>query len=251
VIELHDIDLGVSAGERVALVGPNGSGKTTLLRLLAGIVRPAGGSLRIADRDVIDRRERARRIAIVPQTFALPFAFTAREVVSLGRTPYLAWFGTHSPHDRDAVGAAVRAVDLDDLADRPFAELSGGERQRVILAMALAQEPEILLLDEPTTHLDLAHELHLLELVRDLSVSRGLTVIAVLHDVALAASHFERVVVLDHGAIAADGRGYEVVTSSLLARVFAIAARVEWRDGMAAIVPAMTGTERSFRKLAT
>ena len=236
---LEGIDLALERGDRLALVGPNGSGKTTLVRVLAGMLRPTRGTVLLDGRDLagLSPSERARRIAVVAQTFATPFAFTAREVVALGRTAYATLFGRQNSVDRDAIDRALSDVDATALAGRSFAQLSGGERQRIVLAMALAQEPEVLLLDEPTTHLDLAHELRVLDLVRELAAVRGLAVLAVLHDVALAASRFERLVVLDGGRIAAMGGGRDVVTSSLLARVFGVPARVYWHDGVAAIVP--------------
>jgi iron complex transport system ATP-binding protein len=241
---LEGVDLAIARGERLALIGPNGSGKTTLVRALAGILRPAGGRILFDGQDLarLSQRERARRIAVVAQTFATPLAFTAREIVSLGRTPHVALLGRLRAVDRDAIDRALEDVDALALADRAFAELSGGERQRVILAMALAQQPEVLLLDEPTTHLDLAHELRTLALVRELALARGLTVLAVLHDVALAASHFDRLVVLDKGRMVADGPGTEIVTPPLLARVFSVAARVYWHDGVAVIVPTVSAS---------
>jgi iron complex transport system ATP-binding protein len=240
---IDGVDLAIARGERLALIGPNGSGKTTLVKVLAGILSPARGRVLLDGRDVaaLSERERARRVAVVAQTFVTPFAFTAREIVALGRTPHAKPFGRLGGGDRDVVEGALRDVEATALADRPFADLSGGEHQRVILAMALAQQPEVLVLDEPTTHLDLAHELRIFELVRELSSARGLTVVAVLHDVALAASHFDRVVTLQQGRVVADGPSREIVTTSLLARVFDVAARVEWHDGVAAIVPRRLG----------
>ncbi|HKW79347.1 MAG TPA: ABC transporter ATP-binding protein [Candidatus Limnocylindria bacterium] len=244
-VALDGIDLAVDRGERLAVVGPNGSGKTTLVRVLAGLLRPSTGHARLDGRDLvtIPARERARRIAVVAQSFATPFAFTAGEIVALGRTSYVGWFGGLDGADRAAIAEALAEVDASDLAQRPFAELSGGERQRIVLAMALAQQADVLLLDEPTTHLDLAHGLRILELVRDLAVSRRLTVLAVLHDVAVAASHFDRLVVLERGRIAADGPGPETVTASLLGQVFGVRARVCWYGGVATIVPHLSSAQ--------
>ncbi len=243
---LHAVDLAVASGEVVALIGPNGSGKTTLLRALIGRVRPRAGEVLLDGRPLAAYadRERARRVALVPQTFATPFAFTAWEVASLGRTPYVGAFGRLSRADRRAVDQALGETDAAHLAERPFAELSGGERQRVVLAMALAQEPSVLLLDEPTTHLDLAHQLGVLELTHDLAVSRGLAVLAVLHDVTLAAAHFPRLAVLDGGALVADGSPREVLTTALLEAVFDVRGSVAWRDGAPSIVGVMRQRER-------
>lgn len=246
---LRGVDLRLSRGDRAAVIGPNGSGKTTLLRALAGIVPPSAGGVSLLGQDLarLDRRERARRVATVPQTISTPFAFTAREVAALGRTPYVGTFGALSRRDHDAIDRALAEVDAIALADRPFSELSGGERQRVVLAMALAQEPDVLLLDEPTTHLDIAHELRVLELIRDLAASRRLTVLAVMHDIALAVSRFERVVVLDRGRVVADGIGRDIVTVPLLRSVFGVRARMYWHEGVAAIVPQVpsAATDRS------
>ncbi len=243
---LRAVDLALAPGEDVALIGPNGSGKTTLLRALIGRVRPRAGEVLLDGRPLgaYSDRERARRVAMVPQTFATPFAFTAWEVAALGRTPYVGAFGWLSRADRHAVDRALRDTDAAHLAERPFAELSGGERQRAVLAMALAQEPAVLLLDEPTTHLDLAHQLRTLALARELASSRGLAVLAVLHDVALAAAHFGRLVVIDRGRVVADGAPREVVTAALLDTVFDVRAAVAWHDGMPSIVPVMPRREQ-------
>ena len=236
---LFGIDVAVDAGERVALVGPNGSGKTTLLRVLAGVLPPRAGKVRLDGRDLagMSARARACRIAVVPQTFETPFAFTAREVVRLGRTPHAGLFGRGDARDAESVARALAETDAIALADRPFAELSGGERQRVILAMALAQDPVVLLLDEPTAHLDLAAQLGILDLIRDLAAERGVAVLAVLHDVALAASRFERLVVLDAGRVVSDGPSREVLTPALLQTTFGVSADVVWQRDSAAIVP--------------
>lgn len=236
---LRGVDLAVARGERVALLGPNGAGKTTLLRALAGVLRPAAGEVLLEGAPLarLAPRERARRIAVVPQNFATPFAFTAREIVALGRTPYLSAFAGPGRVDRAAIDRAMRETECLELAERPFAELSGGERQRVVLGMALAQEAEVLLLDEPTTHLDLAHELRFLALVDELARSRGLAVLAALHDVTLAARHLDRVVALDEGRLVADGPARGVLTATLLREVFDVDAAVVWHDGTPAIVP--------------
>jgi iron complex transport system ATP-binding protein len=236
---LRGVDLAVGAGEDVALIGPNGSGKTTLLRALIGRLRPRAGTALLDGQPVHELPERARasRVAMVPQTFATPFAFTSREVVALGRTPYVGLFGRLSAQDRGAIDRALNETETIELADRPFAELSGGERQRVILSMALAQEPAVLLLDEPTMHLDLAHQLRIVDRVHQLATSRGLAVLAVLHDVALAAARFPRLVVLDEGRVVADGAPAEVLTASLLRAVFDVRARILWQDGAPSIAP--------------
>lgn len=225
---LHGIDLSLSGGERVALVGPNGSGKTTLLRALAGTLRPSSGTVELDGMPLaaLATRARARRIAVVPQTFSTPFAFTAREVAALGRTPYVDAFGRPSAADRAAVETALARTGCSDIAERPLAELSGGERQRAVLAMALAQEGDVLLLDEPTVHLDPGHQRSILELVGRLARERGILVVAVLHDLNLASALADRVVVMREGRVVADGSPATVLTQSLVEEVFGPGLRV-------------------------
>ncbi|HEX5417042.1 MAG TPA: ABC transporter ATP-binding protein [Chloroflexota bacterium] len=204
--QLGPLDLEIQPGERVALIGPNGSGKTTLLRLLAGLLRPQAGAVSLAGTplDRLGRAEIAHRVAVVPQETHVPFAFTVREVVAFGRTARRSFWGTSQGGDRDAVEQAIELTGLADLAGRAYQSLSGGERQRVILAMALAQETSILLLDEPTAHLDLRARVELLALVEQLAAARGTTVLAAVHDLSLASQFFGRVVVLDQGRKVAD-----------------------------------------------
>jgi iron complex transport system ATP-binding protein len=204
---LTGLDLMVERGEMVALLGANGSGKTTLLNVVAGTLRPAAGSVELFGRPLADwsRAEIARSVAVLPQSLELPAGFRVAEVVAMGRTAHGArWFGW-TPDDLRAVEEALRDADALELAERPVTELSGGERQRVLVALALAQEPSLLLLDEPTTHLDVAHAGWLLANVARLRQSRGLTVVTVLHDLVLAGAWAPRVVVLHGGRIVADG----------------------------------------------
>ncbi len=218
-----DISLTMNPGEMVGLLGPNGTGKTTLLRLASGVLRPQRGRVLLNGDDLhrLPRREIARRIAVVPQEFSTPFAFTVRELVSLGRTPYLSFLGTERAADRQAVQEALAVTDTAPLAERIFNELSGGEKQRVALALALAQQPDLLLLDEPTTHLDLKYQISVLELMQQLNRERGLTIFASMHDLNLAARYFPRLVLFQHG-IVADGLPVEVLESRLLSRVYEV-----------------------------
>ena len=221
---LRDMSLSLAPGEMVALVGPNGSGKTTILRLMAGMLRPDAGSVRIDGREVAHwRREAlARRVAVLPQQLDLPPGFRVVELVAMGRTPHASRpFGSTAADER-AVARALADADAEELADRPALDLSGGERQRVLVAMALAQEPELLLLDEPTLHLDLAHQIALLDTILRLRAQRGLTVLAILHDLNLAAAFSPRVAVLHEGRIAADGAPDEVLTPAQVEQVFGV-----------------------------
>jgi len=236
---LRGLDLALRGGERVGLIGPNGSGKTTLLRALAGVLRPRAGSILLDDVPLtaLDARARARRIAVVPQTFTTPFAFTAREVVSLGRTPYVGTFGRPSAADRTAVQRALARTESVDLAERRLSELSGGERQRVVIAMALAQEPAVLLLDEPTVHLDPSHQRGVLELVGGLAREHRVLVVAVLHDLNLAAVMCDRVVVLAEGRIVSDGSPLDVIEAATVTRVFGPGLHVGLREGVPFVLP--------------
>jgi len=221
---VRGLTLAVAPGELVALLGPNGSGKTTLLRLGTGALAAASGTVRLDGRDVGDwsRREVAQRIAILPQLPNLPDGFRVEELVEMGRAPHArSRFGA-SADDADAVERALVDADAVELVGRRIDELSGGERQRVLVAMALAQEPRLLLLDEPTQHLDLAHQVALLATLDRLRRTRGLAVVAVLHDPALTALANPRVVLLSEGRVVADGPAKEVLHPATVARVFEI-----------------------------
>ncbi|MBI2917258.1 MAG: ABC transporter ATP-binding protein [Chloroflexi bacterium] len=224
---LEDVSLDVGPGEMVALLGPNGSGKTTLLRVILGLLRPQQGEVFLDSHRVaaVPRRRIAQQVAVVPQQFHMPFAFTVEEVVMLGRTPHLRPLVEEGPADRDAVRAALDLAGLAPLAGRPFNELSGGERQRVIVALALAQEPRVLLLDEPVAHLDIHQQVEVLELVSRLNRERGVTVVAAMHDLNLASLYFRRLLLLRRGRVFADGEPGQVITADNLEQVFG--ARVE------------------------
>ncbi len=224
---LYDVHFQARAGEMVGLLGPNGSGKTTLLRLISGVLRPQQGVVMLDGRDARawGRREVARRVAVVPQEMHVPFAFSVEELVSLGRTPYQRWLGSNTKEDQDIVRVALQAADIETLAGRIFNELSGGERQRVTVAMALAQRPALLLLNEPTSHLDIKYQIELLELVQRLNRETGVTVIAAMHDLNLAARYFPRLVLFQRG-IVADATPAEVLEPHLLRRVYGINVQV-------------------------
>jgi iron complex transport system ATP-binding protein len=219
---LAGLSLRVARGERLALLGPNGSGKSTLLKLMSGILTPSAGSVLVEGRSpcATPRRELARSVAMVPQDFAVPFSFTVREIIELGRTPYLTRWGSYSSFDRQFIDEAVAATGVEDLSHRVFNELSGGERRRVMIAMALAQKSEILLLDEPTQQLDISRQGDVLNLILELNAARGITVVAAMHDLNLAARYFDRVVMLHRRSIAADGTPTAVLEPDLLQTVY-------------------------------
>ena len=228
---LHDLSFSISAGNWIGLLGPNGSGKTTLLKTLGGLL-PYSGSLELHARPLATwrDRERAREVAFVRQQPSLDFDFTVEEVVSLGLAPHLSWLERPSPAQRERVHTALSDTDLTDLAGRPVSTLSGGEQQRVQLAQALAQDAPVLLLDEPTAHLDVHHRYDLMERIAAL-VRTGRTVVAAFHDLAFAARYADRLLVLDEGALAADGLPEEVLTSRLIRNVFKMNADVEINQG--------------------
>ena len=221
---LADVDFEVRAGERVALIGPNGAGKSTLLRAAAGILEPVAGRVWLGDSPVerLDRLSIARRIAVVPQQTTLPFAATVEEVVGLGRLPHEDPFRGHRPADRAAVAAAIERVGLGHLLGRDARELSLGERQLVLVALAVAQSAPALLLDEPTVHLDLRHQVEVMELLVDLNERDGTTILAVLHDLSLAAHFFPRLVLLERGRIVADGTPDTVLAPERVREVFGV-----------------------------
>jgi ABC-type cobalamin/Fe3+-siderophores transport system ATPase subunit len=222
------LDLRIASGSFAAIIGPNGSGKTTLLRLLAGLIPPEGGAVFLDGEPLaaIPPRRRALRLALVMQEAPLMFDFGVLEIVLMGRAPRLGLWGLERADDFAAARRALEEVDLAGCADRSVQELSSGERQRVFLARALAQEPSILLLDEPTAFLDLRHALALYGILERLNRTRGLTVVVVSHDLTLAARHASRLVALERGRIAADGTPLEIVTPELLRAVYATEATV-------------------------
>jgi iron complex transport system ATP-binding protein len=221
------LDLDVAEGELVALAGPNGAGKSTLLRTVLGILPPLGGGVRLFGRAIagLSRRDIARLAAFVPQGFATDFDLEVRELVAMGRTPHLGRFRPEGPEDQRAVEAALEATGLTALAHRPFPELSGGERQRVVLARAFAQGGKLLVLDEPTANLDLAHAYQLMSLVRR-RVDDGGAALVALHDLALAARFADRLILLRDGRVGADGPPREVLTPARMRDVFHVDAAV-------------------------
>jgi len=216
------LSLHLEGGEMVALLGPNGAGKTTLLRLAAGLLRPTRGSVHLEGRELETwpRRLLAQTLAYLPQDALPAFDFPVALLVELGRAPYQRTLGGLKSGDRQAVAAALADTATGDLAGRAFSELSGGERRRVLLAMVLAQDPRLLLLDEPTAHLDLRYQVEMLRLIRRLHRARGLTVLAAMHDLNLASLYFDRLLLLQAGRLLADGAPETVLTSARIGAVF-------------------------------
>ena len=236
---LRDLDLTVPGGARLGLIGPNGSGKTTLLRAIAGLV-PCRGRIRVGDAPPgsLSRRELARRIALVPQSPAVPAGMTVTDYVLLGRTPYIPYLGSETRRDLAIVADVLDHLDLGAFAGRALDSLSGGERQRAVLARALAQQAPVLLLDEPTTGLDVGHQQQVLELVDTLRRDLALTVVSVLHDLTLAGQFADRLVLLDGGRVAAAGPARAVLTEEVIARHYHASVRVlEDPGGGVVVVP--------------
>ncbi|MCA6094891.1 ABC transporter ATP-binding protein [Streptomyces sp. SCA3-4] len=219
---VEDIGLQAGSGQVVGLVGPNGSGKSTLLRCVYRALRPAAGRVLLDGDDLhaLGAREGARRLAALPQESSSEFDFTVAEVVAMGRLPHQGTAGRATAADTDVCAAALERVGAVHLAGRGFLTLSGGEKQRVLIARALAQQPQVLVLDEPTNHLDIAQQLEVLALVR----GSGLTVLAALHDLNLAATHCDELYVIAAGRIVASGPPHAVLTAGLLAEVFGVRA---------------------------
>jgi iron complex transport system ATP-binding protein len=218
---LRSVDLELVTGEVTAILGRNGAGKSTLLRLIAGLLQPAKGEIHLLERKLSawSRREVAQHVALVTQEGAAENAFTAMELVLLGRAPHQSRFAFDTRADRERAEQSLREVGLMELAQRPVWSLSGGERRRVRLARALAQEPRVLLLDEPTAFLDMGHQLQILELARQ-RARDGVAVVAVLHDPNLAASYADRVVLIDGEGRASSGAAAEMLQSGFLSRLY-------------------------------
>ncbi len=243
---LAGIDLTVQPGEWLVVVGPNGAGKTTLLRALSGVL-PAAGEIALGDRPLphMRRREIAARVALVPQVPIVPDGVTVFDYVMLGRTPYIPYWRMEGPGDRLRVAAVLDRLDLASFAARPVSSLSGGERQRAVLARAFAQDASILLLDEPTTALDLGHQQQVLELVDGLRREAGLVVISTLHDLTFAAQFGDRVMLLVDGRVVSEGFPSEVLRADVVSEHFG--ATVEVIDGPdgPVVLPVRTGSRRT------
>jgi iron complex transport system ATP-binding protein len=221
---LNDVSTDIVRGGLVGILGPNGSGKTTLLRLLGGLVQPSSGEVLLdgCDLRTLPRRQAARRIAMVPQETQLAFEYTVLELATMGRYPHLGAFEIEGPDDVAIAREALRATGTEQLADRLFNTLSGGEKQRVVIAGALAQSPEILLLDEPTASLDLAYQLEVRSILQELNTARGLTIVVSTHDLNLAAGLCQELILLDRGRVLATGETAAMLDADLIRTLYGV-----------------------------
>jgi iron complex transport system ATP-binding protein len=225
---LDGVSIRVERGEMLGVLGPNGSGKTTLLKILSGVL-PAGDGVKLNGSEIhsYDRRKLSRLLGVVPQEHAINFPYTVTEIVLMGRASHHSSLALEGKTDLEVARQSMEMTATLALADRYLHELSGGEKQRVVIARALAQEPEILLLDEPSAFLDLRHQVQVLELMRRLNRERQLTIIAAMHDLNLAALFFPRLLMLNDGKIYRDGTPAEVLTEEIIEEVYGIRVKVQ------------------------
>ncbi len=248
---LRGVSFALKPGESVAVVGPNGAGKSTLLNAVCGTISPSRGRVLIDGRLVSScgRKEVARLIAVVPQKLDIGFGLSVQDVVMLGRTPHVGILGSPGAGDKDAVSRAMRDTDIAHLARRRFSTLSGGEQQRTVLAMALAQETPYLLLDEPTVHLDLGQQWRLMETLQRLKRGRRVGVLAIVHDLNLAATYFDAVVLLHRGRVAGHGHPSTVLTAGAVSSVFGVPVAADAGTGSVSIGLERPTTEVAHEKI--
>ncbi|GGS63315.1 ABC transporter ATP-binding protein [Streptomyces griseoviridis] len=225
---ISGLDVDLPPGRVTVVVGPNACGKSTLLRAMARLLAPTAGAVLLDGKDIhrTPPRQVAATLGMLPQSPVAPDAITVADLVGRGRYPHQGWFRRWTAADSEGVAAAMLATDVMDLADRSVDELSGGQRQRVWIAMALAQETDILLLDEPTTYLDISHQLDVLDLLTDLNRDRGVTLAVVLHDLNLACRYADHLIAMKAGRVVAEGAPADIVTESLVREVFGLRSTV-------------------------
>ncbi|CAI2718581.1 heme ABC transporter ATP-binding protein [Nitrospina watsonii] len=228
---VQEVSLDIQAGEFAGIIGPNGSGKSTLLKLMAGILEPDTRNVLFRGTDIktCPRKKLAQSIAWIPQEHHMPFPFKVSEVVMMGRHPYLSAFTFEGDSDYEIVQHALEQTQTAAFAERHFNEISGGEKQRVMLASAIAQQPEAMLLDEPTSALDLKYQVELLKILKDLNTTRGVTIAVAMHDLHLASKYCRRLVLLKEGRVIKDGTPEDVLQKDILERVYEVKVKI-FRD---------------------
>jgi iron complex transport system ATP-binding protein len=219
---IDGISFSVDKGEFIGIIGPNGAGKTTLLKTLTHIIRPTDGSVVFEGKDIHSQNSCsvAKSFAMVSQDLISIFSFTAKEIVLMGRTPYIGMLGHEKKEDLKIVDEAIMLTDLEGLQDRPIDELSAGERQRVLVARALAQQPQVFLLDEPTAHLDIGYQVEILDLVKSLQKKKAITTVCVLHDLNLASQYSDKILLLNKGRIIDYGPPKDILNQEIIEKVF-------------------------------
>jgi len=238
---VEDVSLNVQPGKIMALIGPNGSGKTTLIRGVTGVIPMAGGRIEFSGKDLtpLDESNRAKIISVVPQILRLPSGFSVFDTVAFGRTPHIDWLGRLTEKDHHLIEAALQNTSVGGLRESDVQNLSGGEQQRVILARALAQNTPVMILDEPTAHLDLTYQVGLLTTIQCICRQEKIAMLVVLHDLNLAARFADEIAILDHGRITINGLPNEVLTEENLSAVYHLPMRILWSndDSRPVIVP--------------
>jgi len=249
---LDGFSLNIKQGEIVGIVGPNGSGKTTVLKLISKVLKPESGTILLMDRNIVSMKQKeiAKTIAVVPQGTTIAFPFSVREVVLMGRSPHLGFLKIERELDMKITDNAMALTDTLEIADRNIDELSGGERQRVIIARALSQEPKIMLLDEPTSYLDINHQVEIFDLIKRLNSEHDLTVLIVSHDLNMTAEYCDRLVFMKNGKVYKDGNPKEVITETNMREVYGVNAVVSDNiiTGAPHIIPVSKLMSRKYRK---
>jgi len=236
---LNRVSFACDRGEVVCILGPNGAGKTTLLATLSALIQPTGGEILLEGADIrhLTRRQLARRIALVPQNHSPSFPFSVSEFVLTGRTPYLGLFESPTRQDRDVAAGWLKRLGIEHLAERPYTRISGGELRLCLIARALAQHPKILLLDEPTAHLDFKNRLTVLRIVKNLSRSFGITMVVSLHDPNELFLFADKALVLSEGCVVAFGEPHKVVTPELIEKIYGVEVACLTHEGVRIVVP--------------